>query len=80
MLIEGQSIPTIIVSGTPAEVDRYLMSTLWAPESSHPSVFEVMAWRQRLHARGDDFSSHEAACYYWLCEHRAGVPPWAYPQ
>ncbi|HEY2020165.1 hypothetical protein [Paraburkholderia sp.] len=79
MLTQAQSIPTIIVSGTPVDVDRYLVSTLWAAAGPHPSVIDVFCWRRKLHERGDDFAPHEAACYYWLCEHKAGFQPWAYP-
>ncbi|MGF6447070.1 hypothetical protein [Paraburkholderia youngii] len=80
MLTESLAIPTVIVNGTPIEVDKYLMAALWTADGAHASVMDVAQWRERLRERGDDFASHEAACYYWLCENRAGCPPWAYPK
>jgi hypothetical protein len=80
MSTESQCIPAIIVEGTPAQVDDYLIAELWRADGPHPSLPEVVAWRHCLLGRGEDFSSHEAACYYWLCEQLAGCPPWAYPR
>ena len=75
MLKATASIPTVIVKGTPQDVDSYLMSALWSEEGSHPSIPDVLAWRYCLYERGDDFASHKVACYYWLCEHMPEPPP-----
>ena len=75
MLAAGVAIPTVIVEGTPTDVDRYLVSALWKTDGAGPSVADVIAWRRCLYERGEDFASHKAACYYWLCEHLPEYPP-----
>ena len=71
----GHQIPAVIASGTPAEVDNYLTSALWPADGATLAFTDVVAWRQFLHTRGDDFASHVIACYYWLCENRVLCPP-----
>jgi hypothetical protein len=71
------AIPAIIISGSPIEVDRYLVVTLWTGEEPKPSVRTVTEWVNILHERGDDFASHASACHYWLFEqmaNKAGKP------
>ncbi|CAG9229152.1 hypothetical protein PSAB6_50141 [Paraburkholderia sabiae] len=75
-----QVLPAVLISGTPEEVDRYLVEVLWGTPGPAPSMDDVVRWIGCLHKRGDDFGSHQAACYYWLCEHRAGCPPWFFPK
>jgi hypothetical protein len=44
MLIATVAIPTVIVEGTPADVDRYLVSALWEAGGVRPSIADVTAW------------------------------------
>lgn len=69
-----QQVPEVIANGTPIEVDKYLASALWQTDGPLQTFMDVVAWRLHLHQRGDDFSSHVVACYYWLCENRALCP------
>jgi hypothetical protein len=64
--------PTEIVSGGPAEADRFLVAALWSSEPGTVPVEHVRHWADLLRRRGDDFASHAAACQYWLYEHPAG--------
>jgi hypothetical protein len=61
----------IIVAGTPAEIDRYLVATLWTGEEPAPTIRTVTEWADLLRRRGDDFASHASACHYWLFEQMA---------
>jgi len=70
-------IPAVIATGTPLEVDRYLVAALWVAEGCRPSLSDVADWLECLQRRREEFMPHESAC--WLCEHRAGYPPWLYP-
>ncbi|MEX3921111.1 hypothetical protein AB4Y43_33685 [Paraburkholderia sp. BR10872] len=64
--------PAVLVSGAPDAADHFLVSVLWGEQEDALPVAYVMNWARLLHERGDDFSSHAAACHYWLFEHYRG--------
>src|ERR1700754_3100474 len=66
--------PLVILTGSPEEADRFLMSALWGDSDTFVSVLGVLGWADVLRGRGSDFASHAAACYYWLYENTANVP------
>lgn len=67
-------MPALLQTGSPAEVDRYLVSTLWHDQS--PSLIPpiVARWAMILSRRGPDFTSHASACHYWLFEKLSATP------
>jgi hypothetical protein len=66
--------PAVLQTGTPAEVDEYLVGALWQDHlpSLIPAV--VSGWATLLHRRGLEFASHASACHYWLYEKLSGEP------
>jgi hypothetical protein len=66
--------PLVILTGSPEEADRFLMSALWGDSDTFVSVLGVLGWANVLRERGSDFASHAAACHYWLYERAANVP------
>jgi hypothetical protein len=66
--------PLVILTGSPEEADRFLMSALWGDCDTFVSVPRVLGWADVLRQRGSDFASHAAACHYWLYERTANVP------
>jgi hypothetical protein len=66
--------PLVILTGSPEEADRFLMSALWGDSDTFVSVPGVLGWADVLRARGSEFASHAAACHYWLHERTANVP------
>ncbi|CAB3805450.1 hypothetical protein LMG28138_05668 [Pararobbsia alpina] len=71
MVASRIDVPAIIISGTPAEADRFLVAALWTGEEPVPTISAVTEWTNILHMRGDDFASHASACLYWLFEQKA---------
>jgi hypothetical protein len=66
--------PLVILTGSPEEADRFLMSALWSDSDTFASVVGVLGWADVLRERGSDFASHAAACHYWLYERTANEP------
>jgi hypothetical protein len=64
--------PPVLLSGSPREADRYLVAVLFGAHENSVPVRYVLNWVKLLHARGDTFASHAAACHYWLYEHHSG--------
>jgi hypothetical protein len=60
------AIPAVIASGTPKEVDAFLLSCLRDRESPQPSVADMYEWIACLTERHGEFHSHISACHYWL--------------
>lgn len=64
--------PPVLETGTASEADKFLVATLWGEWENSLSYIFVVNWARILQERGDDFSSHAAACHYWLYEHYSG--------
>jgi hypothetical protein len=63
-------VPAVLISGTAAEADHFLVNALWPKEGSIPSVATVIAWQDALQLRGEEFASHVSACRFWLYEQK----------
>ncbi|CAB3758511.1 hypothetical protein [Paraburkholderia humisilvae] len=75
---ESTAIPAVIATGTPKEVDAFLLACLCHEEFPQPSVADVYEWIACLTERHGEFHSHISTCHYWLYfQHakRAGISP-----
>ncbi|AUT62870.1 hypothetical protein [Paraburkholderia terrae] len=82
---ESTAIPAVIATGTPKEVDAFLLACLSHEELPQPSLAAMYEWIACLTGRkDDDFHSHISTCHYWLYfqyAKQAGLSPdgQAYP-
>lgn len=66
--------PAVLVSGSPKEAARFLVSLCREQVNPVPAR-QVLNWLALLHVRGADFDSHVVTCHYWLHEHCHGHMP-----
>jgi hypothetical protein len=43
--------PAVLLEGTPAQADFFLLSTLWGPEGTCIPAFQVLGWMENLRVR-----------------------------
>ncbi|WP_148654675.1 hypothetical protein [Paraburkholderia caribensis] len=67
-------VPSVIASGSPYDVDQFLVSTLWGPCGDTLPPLVVLGWVRTLRERGEAFASHYSTCHYWLYEHTRHLP------
>ena len=66
--------PAIVATGTPKEVDEFLVDALWKTRFGILPTSLVVEWAALLHQRGEEFASHASTCHYWLYDRLGAFP------